>query len=121
MDVWTIQIAKHRLLRGTDIEFVDITLKSGILDFAPTPALLYDHKRGAISNDHYRAEYRPLCWRRIQTRPDPWTKLIHKERVALACYCPKDCFCHRLEILKPLEWLCRERGIRFEYHGEIVI
>ena len=121
MDDWTIQIARYRLPHGTDIEFVDITLKSGILDFAPTPKLLYDHKRGAISDETYRREYRRLCWERIQSNPLPWTKLIHRERVALACYCPKDCFCHRLEILKPLEWLCGEKGIRFEYHGEIVI
>jgi hypothetical protein len=58
MDVWTIQISRYRLLHGTDIEFVDITLKSGILDFAPTPKLLYDHKRGAISDETYRREYR---------------------------------------------------------------
>lgn len=121
MDVWTIQIAKYRLLRGTDIEYVDITLKSGILDFAPTPALLYDYKRGAITPDEYRRVFRRLCWDRIRTNPLPWTKMIHKERVALACYCGPDCFCHRLEILKPFEWLCEQHGIRFDYHGEIIV
>ena len=121
MDVWTIQLAKHRLLQGTDIELVNITLGSGIADFAPDRALLSGFKSGRITESEYKRIYKSLCWRRICTKPDAWLELIQRDRVALACYCPPDAFCHRLEILSPLEYLCRQEGIYFEYHGEIVL
>ena len=119
--VWTIQLAKWRLLNGTDIELVNITLASGWAVFAPTPELLGNYKRGRVNDEGYRLEFRRLCWVRMHHNSTAWDDLVAMDKIALACYCPADTFCHRLEILAPLEYYCKNKGIEFEYCGEITV
>lgn len=121
MQLWTIQLARHRLLKGTDIELVNITLASGMAVFAPTPELLGNYKRGRVDDDGYRRVFRRLCWERMSTHAADWDALVDMDKVAIACYCPADKFCHRYEMIAPLEWRCQQRGIPFEYCGEITV
>lgn len=119
LEVFTIQIAKHRLLFRTDIEFIDTTVKSGEKVFAPSTELLWAYKCGHLSEAEYIDRFYKLCRQRYRRDPEPWLRLLRRGRVALACYCRDGEFCHRHLLVDILEKLCRSEGIAFYYGGEI--
>lgn len=121
MEIYTIQLAKWRLLEGTDIELVNITLGSGDPTFAPSPALLADYKAGRASQDVYLAEFYRLCRMRYRHNPGPWHALLAKEKIAVACYCPKDGFCHRHPFVDIMIKIGASQGVIVEYCGEITL
>jgi uncharacterized protein YeaO (DUF488 family) len=121
LEVFTIQISRHRLLRRTDIEFFDCTVKSGDKIFAPTTELLWAYKCGHLTAAEYTDRYYRLCRQRFRKDPQPWLALLGKGRVALACYCRDGAFCHRHLLVDILEKLCRSEGIRFYYGGEVTV
>lgn len=121
MKLWTIQLAKHRLLNGTGIELINTTLGSGEHWLAPSPLLLSRYKGRLCTADEYRVEYRRLLQARYRENKRRFHRIAEKPMVAFACYCPPDAFCHRLELVEPFEGICRGLGIAFEYCGEVVV
>lgn len=120
LEVFTIQISKHRILNGTDIYFIDTSLKSGEKLFAPSPEILWGYKAGHLSTREYYTRYMRLIRDRFRRNPEPFLELLNMGKIALACYCRADQFCHRLILRNILERLCIREGIEFYYGGELV-
>lgn len=119
MEVSTIQMAKWRIAKELDIELIDTTVKSGIQAFAPKWEMVLSHKAGTITDEEYTKQYREMMLRSYMTNQTVWNGLISKERVALACYCSPDRFCHRHLLVKYIEGICKAHDIPFRYMGEI--
>lgn len=120
LEVWTGRIQDWRYYEGTDILFYDTTLKSGDLNFAPSPELLWPYKRGEYNDAEYTEIFYQLTRERYRVNPEPWEWLIQQERICLACYCRTGKFCHRHLLKRPLAGLCQRNGIRFLDRGELV-
>lgn len=119
LDVVTIQLSKHRLLRGSEFELIDTSFQSGVLWLAPSRELLWGYKGNHLTSREYFTRYKDLCRQRYRRHPEQWQELIRRRKIALACYCKADCFCHRLILKNILEKLCEAEGIDFWYGGEI--
>lgn len=121
MEIWTIQVAKYRLLQGTDIEFIDTTVKSGgNSPFKPTWDIVMGHKNGTVTDAEYTQTYRQILIQSYQSRRSEWDTFLVKGKVAVACYCQPGKFCHRHLLVKALESACRSHRIPFVYKGEIL-
>lgn len=119
IEVYTIQLWKHRRLNQTDIVFVDVTWKSGDRMFAPTAEILFPYKSKMINENEYINAYNQLTYERFLRNPDYWIDLLSYELFAVACYCRADKFCHRYLLIDNLRALCKMLGIEFHYGGEI--
>lgn len=119
MDVSTIQMGKWRLAKELNIELIDTTVKSGIQALAPKWEMVLSHKAGRMSDEEYSKEYREMMLRSYMINQTVWRELLNKERIALACYCSPDRFCHRHLLVKYLEGICNSHNIPFRYLGEI--
>jgi uncharacterized protein YeaO (DUF488 family) len=94
--LWTVQLAKWRLVRELGIHLLDITAKSGNPAFAPNYGDLRARKYGGMEWEEYERRYRLHMRETQRDQPDEWLKLTElPENVALACYCPAGAKCHR--------------------------
>lgn len=119
MKIWTIQIAKWRLTKETDIEFIDTTVKSGLKLFAPTWAIVSGIKSGKITEDEYTEIYYNILRNRYRDNKNEFIKFCEKDKVAVGCYCPSGQFCHRHPLVDILEGVCKHHKINFERMGEL--
>lgn len=119
MELWTIQIAQWRKLKGTDIVFLDTTVKSGDPVFAPNWDIVSRSKTGTLSNDDYTAIYTDLMRKSYRENYWRWLELLNSPvPVALGCYCRAGGFCHRYILVEILHKCCDNLGIPFVYRGE---
>ena len=94
---------------------LDITVKSGIREFAPTWDLVNDYRTERITQNDFISQYiRMLNVSYIENR-EAWDSLLAKARVTLVCYCDPDVFCHRQILAEYLQQRFKAR-----YTGEIV-
>ena len=93
--IWTIQMARWRLAKERDIFFLDITAKSGVVAFAPSWECLRAYKQGTMKEGEYTAEYLERMSNSKERNPKHWARLGAYPRIALACYCPDQAYCHR--------------------------
>lgn len=93
--VWTIQMARWRLAKERDIFFLDITAKSGVAAFAPSWECLKAYRQGTMKEDQYTAEYLERMSNSKERTPKHWARLSAYPRIALACYCQDQTYCHR--------------------------
>jgi uncharacterized protein YeaO (DUF488 family) len=93
--IWTIQMARWRLAKERNIFLLDITVKSGVAEFAPSWECLRAYKQGTMPEDQYTAEYLERMSNSKERNPKHWARLSAYPRIALACYCPADAYCHR--------------------------
>lgn len=95
MDVHTVQISQARNAYVRDIHVLDITVKSGLQCFAPTWDMVRGIKSGELSEQEYTSQYVRLMETSQAHHPDQWRGLFLHDRLALACYCKAEWFCHR--------------------------
>lgn len=95
LEIWTIQLARHRLLNNTDLKLIDITVKSGIHVFAPRRQDLYQYKAGHMSEAEYTEHYLAKMAQSQKDYPHYWRRLLAYSKSVYACYCPAGAFCHR--------------------------
>lgn len=93
--IWTIQISRHRLATHQDIHLLDITAKSGIKAFAPDFHQVMRFKYKEIGEVEYTKLYEERMRYSLRAYPNVWDTLKNHPRVALACYCQANNFCHR--------------------------
>lgn len=121
MIAYTVQIAKHRLLEGKGIEFVDTTVKSGKDSiFKPSWEIVLGHKSKELTDAQYTERYIGLMRDSYRNRFEEWLSFLNKDKVAIACYCKAGCFCHRLLLIDILTKVAIKHGIEFQYLGELV-
>lgn len=119
MELWTIQIAKHRLAKEKGIFFLDTTVKSGERTFAPVWSMVIGHKEGTVSDQAYTDLYYDMMRNTYRKVPNRWLAVLAMQKVAIACYCPEGAFCHRHLLADMLIKLGARKGIPVTFHGEL--
>jgi hypothetical protein len=119
MELWTIQMGKWRLAKALEIPLIDTTVKSGLQAFAPTWELVRDYKSGHCSERDYTAAYVALMRESWVINRNDWEAVLALPRVALACYCAPNTFCHRLLLKEAFKKLCQQKNIPFVDRGEL--
>jgi uncharacterized protein YeaO (DUF488 family) len=94
---------------------MDITVKSGDLDFAPTWDMVSGSKSGKMTKEEYTRRYTELMGLSYRNMKASWERLLSSDRVTLLCYCNKGKFCHR----KLLAELLHINFPEAEYVGEL--
>lgn len=97
MNFYTAQMRKNHPT-GFNL---DITIKSGDKDFAPTWKLVYDYKNSIIFEEEYTQKYLELMRISYKNNISKWKEILSKDLVIFKCYCKSGKFCHRL-ILKDI-------------------
>lgn len=120
MLLYTIQMAKWRKAKALDIPFLDTTVKSGDLCFAPTWDMVQGVKSGELSEEQYTVLYKQKMLSSIKSNPARWGEILKMESVAVACFCPNGVFCHRYILADILSQLCRHNHVECVREGEIV-
>lgn len=118
-DIWTIQMSQWREAKKRNIEFLDITVKTGIQSFAPSWECLRAYKQGLMGEQEYEEKYREKMRSSLRARPEEWARFKSKLNIALACYCPAGAFCHRHIFAKLLSLYLQREGIVAFLRGEI--
>lgn len=117
--IYTVQMAKWRLVRDKEIPLIDITVKSGNHAFAPTWDNLKAYKEGRLTEDEYRKRYIEKMRESYRSQREEWDKLLDMPVLALACYCKAGKFCHRHILKEALMKLHARNGEEVSYEGEI--
>lgn len=124
MDLYTIQIPKwnSKAIKAvySNLKFVDITIKSGMVYLAPTWGLLSDYKSGKITDKEYTDIYLELMRDRYKNNKDLFYGILNSDTpIVLGCYCKAGDFCHRHLLVDIVSAVARKQGLPFEYKGEI--
>ncbi len=119
LEVYTIQMAQWRIIKNSDVELEDVTLKSGNKAFSPTPGLLHQSKSGQITPEEYTTVYSQLMEESKRINKKEWVQLFEKKKIALACYCGADQFCHRHLLLNELEAFAKDNEWHVIRRGEL--
>ena len=85
-----------------DPDFLDITVKSGDQNFAPTWDIVMGVKNGTITELEYERRYKNLMDLSCERNPKRWNEILSKERIVLGCFCKPGEFCHRILLAKLL-------------------
>lgn len=120
MEIYTIQLAKHRLARKLGIKITDSTVKSGDKRLAPTWEMVMGHKNGMITNDEYEERYRKLMRESQLKHPEFWDSLLEQKVLCIACFCSAYTFCHRHILASLLIEYGLSKSITVTIKGEIV-
>lgn len=124
MQLVTIQLAKWRLAADLGYEFIDTTVKTNTSPFAPEWEMVmkvkdYDKGIGDYSHEDYERDYKRLIRKRYRNDPDWFHEFCLKDKVAIACFCHRDRFCHRRLVVEIIEGICKYLGIEFAFIGEL--
>lgn len=96
LTVYTVQIANQHWAIDNGIRVFDITVKSGIKEFAPTWELLNHYRANEIDWRHYTRDYLELMHQSKVDNPSMWSWMYEQRgNIALACYCKPGRPCHR--------------------------
>jgi uncharacterized protein YeaO (DUF488 family) len=74
---------------------LDITVRTGDLDFAPTWDMVMGHKNGTLSDEEYTERYMNILRVSFSNVHQKWVDIMEMEEITLVCYCKSGKFCHR--------------------------
>lgn len=120
IQLWTVQLAKWRLVRELGITLLDITAKSGNASFAPRYEDVMNWKHHKLNWEEYEEIYRQRMYQSRRDNPDEWAKLkTLSDKLALACYCKPTDKCHRFIFREILTDYLKDAHLDVSYRGEI--
>jgi hypothetical protein len=119
MQLWTIQMCNWRVAESKGIELLDTTVKGNPGPLSPTWELVLLHKNGSISDEVYTELYLDMLRNSYRVNRSYWLDVCSKDRLAIACFCKCDKFCHRYILKDVLELVCKHNNVVFTYMGEI--
>jgi len=128
MELYTCRVADKALCQTRRITFLDTTVKSGVLAFAPTWEMVWSIKNTynapqavrAAAQEAYTQAYQVAMQASQKTHKPAWDALKKYTRLAIACYCPDGQFCHRHLFADILEdYLWTEHEIQADLQGEV--
>lgn len=120
MDLYTIQMAQWRKVKGTGVLVSDTTVKGNIdSPFAPDWEFVKAYKDGVIGEREYTSLYTEKMRRSYLQRKEEWLSFLNQEKAVVACFCGPDKFCHRFLLVDILKKVALHHGIPFHYAGEI--
>lgn len=120
INLWTVQLARHRLVKQMEIELVDITAGSGNKALAPEFTHVMQYKRGEMGEREYTERYRSKMRQSLIQTPHHWARFKELPRVAVACYCASGVFCHRHLFADMLKKYLEREGSTVLLRGEIL-
>lgn len=124
MQIHTVQMAQWRKVIAMDLTVTDVTVKSGIKEFAPDWDFLTEYKSSPMGPEdeaRYTEKFLAKMNRIHNESPETWTRyLTETVPLVLACYCKAGCFCHRHLLVECFRKLCAAHTVPFEYLGEII-
>lgn len=101
--------------------FVNITRKSGVKEFAPTWDMIIEYKSNKMSKYDYINKYKSLMKESYKCNKSEWYELLYsRDIITLGCYCKPHEFCHRYILKDIIEILCNVHNIKFYYLGELL-
>ena len=98
---------------------LDATVKTGDKIFAPSWEIVTDVKSGRITEEEYTTRYTALMRASYKSHKFHWLEQLKQEHLAIACFCPPGCFCHRHILAKMFEAVGKAEGIEVKLMGEI--
>ena len=119
-NIWTMQLSNWRLAKARNISILDVTFKTGIPMFAPPSQLVFDYKRGIITDNFYTEQYNDVLDYTMKHYPGSWETLLKYENVAVACYCSYGKFCHRHIFAQRFKEYLEERNAPVNLMGELL-
>jgi uncharacterized protein YeaO (DUF488 family) len=121
IEIFTVQVARWRLVRELGIHFLDVTAKSGNPAFAPHFEDVMHYKHHEMPWDEFVRIYHQRMRQSRRDSPEEWEKLKDlPEKVAVACYCaPDQPRCHRHLFKHLLADYLKDNQIEVIMHGEI--
>ena len=119
MRISTIQLSQWRILKDTPIMLLDATVKTGDTLFAPSWQIVTDVKSGRITEEEYTTQYTAQMRASYKSHKFHWLEQLKQEHLAIACFCPPGCFCHRHILAKMFEAVGKAEGIEVKLMGEI--
>lgn len=120
MELWTIQMAQWRVAKVADIPVMNITVKTGSYVFYPSWSFLTDYQNGVINEEEYTELYLAKMRESYLNFTQLWLNVLNKPKVALACYCPADVFCHRHLLADLFKKVADKHGIDCVLKGELL-
>lgn len=88
--------------------------------FAPTWEMVNGYKGGKLSEESYRQQYLAMMRQTYQQQWWAWEWVLLQPRVALACYCHQEDFCHRFVLVELLQKVAaQDEAIELVYEGEL--
>lgn len=118
--IWTIQLSRWRYARALGIPIFDITVKSGIKEFAPEWDALMAYKHKEIDFNEYTKLYHEKLIGNLSFSLPEWEKFLNQPNIALACYCNAGAFCHRYLFANLLSTYLQQRGRSVLFQGELI-
>lgn len=121
MELYTIALSKWRKAKERQIKLIDITVKSGLLVFAPEPSVLWAYKRNEVSDDQYTVLYLERLRGQFRAHPEAFQEFLEQEGpICVACYCGHGKFCHRHIFVGFMEEVAEDNGYPLKVCGEIL-
>ena len=101
------------------IPTIDITVKSGVKEFAPSWDMVMGVKSGKYTWPQYVEKYYTLMRASYKKSPGPFLEVLHRKEVVLTCYCTDFNTCHRSLLAHILIKIGESFGMEVTYGGEI--
>lgn len=125
INVYTIQMAKWRLIKDTDIKLIDVTIKGKdpllkSMFAPPSYQLVFDYKSGKISKATYEEAYLEKLRKSVIEHQLEWHDFLYDNSdVAIACFCNEGTFCHRHPLVEFMKEYAKGIGVHVNLMGEI--
>lgn len=98
---------------------MDITVKSGIQEFAPSWENLRLYKAGQMHHTEYSKAYYAKVIPTLKTHPEQWANLLEYKNIAFACYCKAGDYCHRHLFSALYVTFVQSLGMSVRFAGEL--
>ena len=126
MELFTAQMARFRLAKERGIPYLDTTVKSGDVAFAPSWDIVMRHKAGTLTDAGYTEVYKGLMNNSYRNYRARWDEVVRMPQLCVLCYCPactekRKVFCHRLLLVDMFSRICARQDIPFNYMGELTL
>ena len=119
MKLYTGQISLWRQLKKQGRVYIDTTVKTGVVAFAPTWDMVLGVKSGSMTEKEYTRQYFDLMDLKQVLYSQDWDELLRHSEVTLLCYCKSGDFCHRHLLASIVKDMCVARNLPCELAGEL--
>lgn len=120
LELHTTQIVKLGNIDTSDKDVINVTVKSGIVTFAPSWSMVIGYKSGEISKEEYTDKYITMMETSYAFERHAWDHYFPDEgKLILVCYCRSGDFCHRHLLANFIQMKKLESGSECVIMGEL--
>jgi uncharacterized protein YeaO (DUF488 family) len=118
MEIFTIRTTRVSNWDKFD-DFLDVSVKTGDLVFAPSWSMVMEYKYGNIDERIYTILYTERTITSAKVHRKRWLEVIEQGSVTLGCYCKAGDFCHREILSEFLKIAAEKLGYEVIMEGEV--